>query len=68
MIIWTSLPQIESIDESRDDLGSRIASDTRQWSSWPFPTHQEAYPIEHQISYTIEQGVNFVTYSTTKFT
>jgi len=68
MIIWTSLPQIESIDESRDDLGSRIASDTRQWSSRPFPTHQESKPIEREISYTLEQGVNFVTYSTIKFT
>ena len=54
MIIWTSLPQIESIDESRDDFGSRIASDTRQWSSWPIPTYQEFKPIEQQISSTIE--------------
>jgi len=56
MIIWTSLPQIESIDESRDDLGSRIASDTRQWSSWPIPTHQESKHIEREKSHTIERN------------
>ena len=55
MIICTSLPQIESIEESRDDFGSRIPSDTRQCSSWPFPTHEESKPIEREISYTIEQ-------------
>ena len=33
MIIWTGLPYIESIEENTDDFGSRIASDTRQWSS-----------------------------------
>ena len=55
MIIWRSLPRIQSIDEIREDFGSRIASDTRQLSNSPIPTNQEYKPIEWEISYTIEQ-------------
>jgi len=54
MIIWTSLPQIESIEESIDDFGSRFASDTPQWSSWPIPTHEESKHMEQEKSHTIE--------------
>jgi len=54
MIIGTSLPQIETIDESRDDFGSRITTDMRQWSSWPIPTHQESKHIEQEKPHTIE--------------
>jgi len=57
MIIVTSLPRHESIDESRDEFCNRRASDTRQWSSRPIPTHQESKPIEREISYTVEQDM-----------
>jgi len=55
MIIWTNLPQIESIDESRDDFGHRITCDTCQRSSWSIPTHQETNLVQQENSHTIEQ-------------
>jgi len=53
MIIWTSLPHIESFDRSKNYILSHITSETPLWSSWPIRTHKASKHIESEKLYTI---------------